>query len=561
MAQYFNFSGIFLLLRLLRTIRKGLAFCLVYKFVLVLFIAGVLQGCSSSNVDESVVQVVSYSGYLSRGAGGTGFVIGDGSYIVTNHHVVENAIKSRYGNVSILTEGTGTKKYPARIRWYSASLDLAILRVPGFSAPALILNTGELEKTDTVKAVGFPGVADAIGSYDKSWAISTHTKGEVSRVFGSYRKRYGRHLKAIQHTATINKGNSGGPLLNNCGHVVGVNTWGATQGQGTFFSSHASELVRVLRDQKIPVSVTESRCNSSAGGGSIWIVVFSVVLSVITAVGIMLLFWPRARRVASEASHFIMPSRQYAEHEDTVLSKSTKFIDGTSFSSSTAYRLKDVSNSKSYAIDPAKVKRHSLVIGRTAGGHGIEVDEPGVSRQHAKISVSPSEPWRFYIEDLNSSNGTRVNGSKLNGNEQPVQLNSGDKIQIGNRTFVFSDASVKSETVHHSSFPVWVLRGNERETGAPILIELKRESMKDNQLVIGRSGSHCDIIVADPTVSSRGHAKIIFHNNEFQISDMGSTNGTLVDQQKLYEGGMNMVALEHNMVLRLGSLELRVERM
>jgi pSer/pThr/pTyr-binding forkhead associated (FHA) protein len=77
-------------------------------------------------------------------------------------------------------------------------------------------------------------------------------------------------------------------------------------------------------------------------------------------------------------------------------------------------------------------KDETLTIGRDPS-NGISLDNPAVSRFHAKIY---KHEWPFYVEDLKSTNGTVLNGSKL---DWKAALSNNDKITIGKHTLIFND--------------------------------------------------------------------------------------------------------------------------
>lgn len=552
-------------------------FLLFYKRFKVFFFVPVtctglifLHGCSTSDVDDSVVMVITVAGkYKPRIASfGSGFVVAHGGYIVTNYHVIDDALNSNYKELFILTEGHNSKPYPTSIEWYSASLDLAILRVPELNAPPLKVNSGDLQKLDSVTTIGFPAAAESFGYNRSTITISSHAKGEVSRVFTPYRRSYGRHVHTVQHNALVNSGNSGGPLINACGEVVGVNTWSSKIGQGTFFSSHASELVRVLKMRKIPAYITETRCSGpGAKNTTIWFVVLAILfLIVLLTVGILFI-WPTVRKKLFGGSSFDEGEYERLSSRDN---RETELV-GAGEKAGQVYQLRSVNGYEVFPLDPAMIGQSPVVIGRTAGLAGIEIDKPDISRQHARITVCVYDPNKLCLEDLKSRNGTRINGEPLSPGASPMIMRVGDNIQVGNQNFVFGRYSAQESarnvvqqtqtTRGRVEADGWVLRGSDRATGVPISIDVGPDEMRsrNNQLVIGRNSDHCDIVIADPTVSSKGHAKIVFQNNEYRIADMGSTNGTRVDREKL-EPGVNMAVLRDNMVLQLGSVELRVER-
>ena len=201
--------------------------------------------------DASVVRVVTH---LPGGfATGSGSVVAAGT-VLTNYHVVDGGARHQ-----VISAHTGGLR-EARVRWGSPELDLALLEVAGLGLPEVLLGTMQLNTGETVWAVGFPGVADALTG-DMSLQ-TTLTRGVIGRL---YRGPWdvmggGRELDKIQHDAAINPGNSGGPLISDCGMVVGVNTGGARAAQGIFLASRITEAVPELRALGITIRTTDARC-------------------------------------------------------------------------------------------------------------------------------------------------------------------------------------------------------------------------------------------------------------------------------------------------------------
>ena len=201
--------------------------------------------------DASVVRVVTH---LPGGfATGSGSVVAAGT-VLTNYHVVDGGSRHQ-----VISEHTGGLR-EARVRWGSPELDLALLEVAGLGLPEVLLGTMQLYTGETVWAVGFPGIADALTG-DMSLQ-TTLTRGVIGRLYrGPWDVRGGgRELDKIQHDAAINPGNSGGPLISDCGMVVGVNTAGARESQGIFLASRITEAVPELRTLGITIRTADSRC-------------------------------------------------------------------------------------------------------------------------------------------------------------------------------------------------------------------------------------------------------------------------------------------------------------
>ena len=167
----------------------------------------------ASNVNSvvaiaSTIKSSNYYGGTSEGvATGSGFILTEDGYVVTNYHVIEGAT-----SVSVVThDGT---EYPATIVGTVDTNDIAVLKVEATGLPAVAIGSSDnLIIGDMVVAIGNP-----LGEL-----TATQTVGYVS---GKDRDvaTDGSLMSMIQTDAAINSGNSGGPLFNMYGEVVGVTT-------------------------------------------------------------------------------------------------------------------------------------------------------------------------------------------------------------------------------------------------------------------------------------------------------------------------------------------------
>jgi serine protease Do len=143
---------------------------------------------------------------------GSGFLISSDGYIVTNDHVAGNASKV----VVTLTNG---EKYDAEIIGSDPVSDVALLKIKGKNLPFLTFaNSDEVIVGEWSIAFGNP-----FGLFDIN-ARPTVTVGVVSNVGVSFSQENRVYKNMIQTDAAISSGNSGGPLLNARGEVIGVNT-------------------------------------------------------------------------------------------------------------------------------------------------------------------------------------------------------------------------------------------------------------------------------------------------------------------------------------------------
>ena len=158
---------------------------------------------------QNIPSVVSISctGYGSSSTG-TGVVLMEDGYIVTNAHVVEGA-----GSIDVLL--TDNRVFSATVIGSDEISDLAVLQVQAEDLiPALFGDSAQLRIGDTVAAIGDPLGVKYRGTY---------TDGIVSAINRDV-DMDGRTMTLIQTNAALNSGNSGGPLINCYGQVIGINT-------------------------------------------------------------------------------------------------------------------------------------------------------------------------------------------------------------------------------------------------------------------------------------------------------------------------------------------------
>jgi len=190
-----------------------------------------------ANVADSVVHIeVKKKNNDKRNRGqavpagtGSGFIISSDGFVVTNNHVVEGADQ-------IAVSFTDGRRVNAEIKGKDASTDIAVLKIDETGLRALQLgDSAQLQVGQIAVAIGNP-----LGLQ------YTVTTGVVSALGRTLRANNGRLIDdVIQTDAALNPGNSGGPLLNSQGQVIGVNTAIVASAQGLCFaiSSNLAEYI------------------------------------------------------------------------------------------------------------------------------------------------------------------------------------------------------------------------------------------------------------------------------------------------------------------------------
>ncbi|MCX7956453.1 MAG: Do family serine endopeptidase [Endomicrobia bacterium] len=150
-----------------------------------------------------------YREYRAEG-GGTGFIISPDGYILTNEHVISNA-----SEITVIVNIDGKdKEYKGRIVGRDPKTDIAVIKIESKNLPYVTLGDSDKIKVgEFVIAIGSPFGLE-----------QTVTSGIVSAIRQRVRIEEREYREFIQTDAAINRGNSGGPLCNIKGEVIGINT-------------------------------------------------------------------------------------------------------------------------------------------------------------------------------------------------------------------------------------------------------------------------------------------------------------------------------------------------
>lgn len=334
---------------------------------------------------------------------GTGFFVGEAGknpqYIVTNCHVVEEFILAgkALGGGELHVRFDKDDEAEAYLVDYDAEKDVAILRLAEATDQRVSLQMRVPQEDSLgseVYAVGYPAAADltvtAVNSFSQKDA--TVTTGSISRFL----TESGTGRKLIQTDASLGGGNSGGPLIDSSGAVIGINTAGSKLDSNLFYAVSVSEVLPLLDKNSIPYTLAPA----TKSGGSTMLYV-GIGAAVVAAIAILAVVLSKKKKAPAA------PKGQKAEGTPVLRSMAPQH-------SGMVVQLHG---------QPVQIGRDGAVC-RLVYQDGT----PGVSGRHCQVSF---EQGQFILTDLNSTYGTFLaNGQRVAPNS-PVKLSPKSSFYLG----------------------------------------------------------------------------------------------------------------------------------
>jgi pSer/pThr/pTyr-binding forkhead associated (FHA) protein/S1-C subfamily serine protease len=444
--------------------------------------------------------------------------------------------------------------------------DIGILDVDGKNMPttALAQTVDGMQQGDDIISLGFPGTAQ------ENNLTAPHSKAGTVGTVGTVGT-----TKQLEVDIAVEQGMSGGPVINLRGQVVGVNSYyvpRSTGESGTKYARSIDDARELLRtsggkagrgplDQNwqqavdlyflhhysaaIPVlnavltaspghpfatdylqrasALKGTKADRPLGGGGIaWWVIGLIIVGALALLGAVGYLWRRgslssatARRGSRRA-----PTERARHASETVTGDGMGDAPSVTVGSG-------ASAGQQFAV------QNELSIGREEAD--ITLDDDQVSRRHALLRRAGRE---LEVSDTGSSNGTYVNGQRIDGSKR---LSDGDSIRVGNTSLAVVLPGRRAIATEES--PTLVVTGG-GDSGKRFPIDRERS--------IGRETA--DIIIDDAEISRR-HASVRPVEGGLEISDLQSSNGTYVNGNRI-NGGHRLSAGDQ---IRIGETTLVVE--
>ena len=534
------------------------AVCVALAILLANAVPPAAWAFDARHIEPSVYKIYSFvpeEGNQYSISSGSGFLVSGQRQVVTNVHVVEGGERIY---IAFLEKGEA-KLVEARRTESRADVDLALLEARE-DLPGIPLTLGEYEpdKLADVIAIGFPGAANLnkelvpetdVRGVPLTDLESTLTTGVVSRMtFTNLKLNPGQLVSArtVQHNSAINPGSSGGPLLDACGRVVGINTLQGVNAQGLFFSIHASELARFLGEAKLRYASTSRPCTKGVFASAF--VPLAVGLTATLALAAVFFFRREsALAIIRSTAESLAAWPAIAQAKERVRALVDRKWGGAG--SPSALYLHPESGGPILRLEQSDRPR---VVGR---GPGVDIAVPDdtISKVHASLAYDRAAGL-VRVRDLGSSNGTFVDGERIASADAAI----GARLRLGTVGYTIS-----SEPADQADASGWMLSGFDASGRAlQFALEPARDPKgraKPTAWTLGRDPTRADFVIDDPSVSSL-HAELMFEPGDvLRLRDAGSMNGTHVDGASI---GESTVILETaGQDIAFGAARLRLSRL
>jgi len=380
---------------------------------------------------------------------GTGFVINDSGHVVTNQHVIANGQEAD-GVIKILTNDLAEKLKPeveekfgrsvpagqlvsddlqieiirfllpklpqATVQWSDEKRDLALLRTQGLTgiAPLPLGRANLVEESQRVFALGYPGVGDRAG-VASFLALKVNDGVITSKEFAN---AMGEPIYQI--SAQINHGNSGGPLVTDCGEVVGINSFGTAKMEARY-AIQIDNILPELDRMSVSYAKAPAACRVGAVSTRDPVVLAGIAGALILGAAALLLVSTQRGRAAVRD---ISTRSRGARRADVAPRVRTRVV------------LRGISGP--YAGKDLELDERPVAIGRDPSVSHVVFPRTadGVSKRHCILRIDRATGG-VVIEDCGSVNGTYLESGVQLQPRQEHRLRSGDRFYVGERQYLF----------------------------------------------------------------------------------------------------------------------------
>lgn len=505
-----------MMVRTKKVISKAVSIVMVLSLIVCVIMAvsvtafAETENSAVNDVSNSLIQVrLVYeedNGKLTAIQGGTGFLINENT-VLTCAHVVDvdndtkNVLKDLYGEykkdkLSLQVVVSGDVTITANIKKESQEIDFAVLTLTEAIYQRKVASLGDSDSvspTQLVYALGFPASVARIQNKNTYTSSDvTITDGKISKLTSS------GNVDFIQHGAILTEGNSGGPLVDESGAVVGINKGENSEG-GYYYAIRINQVKDILDalgisyttgTQTIAPTPTSAESSSETiveaqtqapteiatekAIGDISptkkintttiIIIAAIVVLVVILVVVVILILAGNKKKSKKQSYSQPPQRPVAQqniqrnvapgqvqYNRPITPQGGSRTVTTNEGGSETTVLND-GNGETTVLGLGQQPSSVSTLKRIKTNERISINKPefiiGKERRRVDYCISDNNSvsrahakfriraGKCYIQDLGSTNFTSVNGNKLSPNQE-IELSAGDKIRISDEEFVF----------------------------------------------------------------------------------------------------------------------------
>lgn len=496
---------------------------------------------------------------------GSAWAISDKGYLLTNARFVMNTGASEV----LFAEPSGMRHFgenggkdnvfvvkgifpklsllPAQPLVTDITTDLAVVQASSLKAKPIAFADGQFAETATpVFAVGMEGVADQLAAKRGGGEIEGANYLLPLTEEGLLQRRVRRNSVGLwEHTALFAGSMSGGALLNQCGQAVGV-MQAAFKNDGKIFAAiDIAEAAHLLKKHNVPFKQEQGRCGGVAATAAnvadkVSNVAVTAVnkpqqwlpLAIMTVLGLLVcgIVWKTLQWVWRKKKHQAEYISQNSNPKGSNLTAHTVRMTSNATINNVAILRCVAGGWQDIQLAPNSV---AVIVGRR--------EEANISILNGQVSAKHVQLWfdgvRVYAEDLNSTNGTYLNGKRMT---DPCIISAGDTLQLTADTNVaafqlISHTEVTQKMNATTSVSNLVLQ--------PLSIDMAGIPLRKGQILnIGRASGN-DLVLSDPQISGQ-HCRISVNSDgSVHVEDLASSNGTFID---------NLNKRVNNIVLKIG---------
>lgn len=421
-----------------------------YLFIIPVLLLNHIESFSQ-DADKVYKDAVNSVGLITDMNGvGSGFFVNSNTFI-TNRHVSKQINKRK----AIIRLKDGTTIKPLNVLFEDKNNDLAAFQTETYNYSIKLLDNSDPKIGEKVFAIGNP--ASTFNVYE-----FTITEGIINNITleDIPSNEYPISAKVILHSASLNKGNSGGPLLNTNGEVLGINSYFYVQGNNQFIAIHVEELIKLLKKYNISYNgniASDKSGNNTAKNDSTALHSKNLIPKLTDSSGTVRL--SNGKNSGSPLPFILIliigtffifllivtsrGNRQNLQQE--YLSFNAGTLTETHAENSTAeYTDRQKSERKNlnayikYNNSYYYLKQDTFTIGRELDCDLILLDDIFVSKRHCRIF---NKNGIYILRDLNSKNGTLLNNKPA----YSEILNDRDVITIGKLNLFFYIANFNNK--------------------------------------------------------------------------------------------------------------------